>query len=112
MQTSNEWGNCETIKMEDGRLVDFPQRIKTLTSHYTDSNTWLGYIRLDFRNGSTRTFSLHPDTVLHLAIEGADRKLRLAMAGVSDLDAAVMKVDQRAAALQLKEQVELRKHGF
>ena len=55
---------------------------------------------------------MHPDTVLHLAIEGADRELRLAMAGVSDLDAAVMKVDQRAAALQLKEQVELRKHGF
>jgi hypothetical protein len=112
MKISDEWNKYETVKMEDGRLVDFPLRIKALASHYTDSDTGLGYIRLDFRNGSTRTFSLNPDTVIHLALEGADRKLRLAMAGASDLEAAVIRVDQRAAALQLKDHVELRNYNF
>lgn len=83
----------ETVTMSDGRVVDFPGKRK-LQKESTVTAEGKVQIRLDFRNGQTRLFTV-PDSLLNkFAAHGAEQKLGDEMAGLDDLDDAVLAIDE------------------
>ena len=83
----------ETVTMSDGRVVDFPgkrQLIKTSTVAADGSLQ----TQLDFRNGETRTFTIPTEMIGQFALHGAEQKLGDEIAGLKEIDDAVMAVDE------------------
>lgn len=82
----------ETVAMQDGRVVEFAGKRKLLKeSLLVDGKV---AIRLDFRNGQTRLFTV-PDNLLNkFAAHGAEQKLGDEIAGLDDIDDAVLAVDE------------------
>ena len=78
----------ETVTMEDGRIVEFAGKRKMLKS-----SAGLG-VRLDFRNGQTRLFTIPEAMVEKFATHGAEQKLGDETAGLEDVDDCVMAVDE------------------
>ena len=92
MSTKTET-QVETVTMTDGRVVDFAGKRKLLkeSSVNTDGKV---QVRLDFRNGETRLFTL-PDSLLNkFAAHGAEQKLGDEIAGLTDTEDCVLAVDE------------------
>jgi hypothetical protein len=83
----------ETVKMTDGRLVDFPGKRKMSKESWVEPTGEIR-VRFDFRNGETRTFTLRADMVPKFAAHGAEQKIGDETAGVEDLDDAILAVDE------------------
>lgn len=82
----------ETVKMTDGRIVDFAGKRKLLKESIEQDGTV--QVRLDFRNGETRLFTI-PDNMLHkFAAHGAEQKLGDEIAGLADVDDCVIALDE------------------
>lgn len=83
----------ETVTMEDGRVVDFAGKRKLLKeSHVTPEGKV--QVRMDFRNGATRLFTI-PDTMTaKFAAHGAEQKLGDEIAGLEDTADCVLAVDE------------------
>lgn len=82
-----------TVTMTDGRVVDFVGKRKLLKESSVTPNGAI-QTRLDFVNGETRVFTI-PDALLaKFASHGAEQKLGDEIAGVEELDDAVMAVDE------------------
>ena len=81
-----------TVTMNDGRVVDFVGKRRLLKESFmTDGRV---QVRLDFVNGETRTFTL-PDSLLEkFAAHGAEQKLGDEIAGVEDVEDAVLAIDE------------------
>jgi hypothetical protein len=82
----------ETITMTDGRIVDFVGKRKLLKESFV--NDGVVSIRLDFRNGETRTFAIPSGLLLKFAAHGAEQKLGDEIAGLDDIEDAVMAIDE------------------
>lgn len=83
----------DTVKMTDGRLVDFPgKRQKMMTSKATEDGTL--QVTIDYRNGETRLFTMPPSLINQFALHGAEQKLGDEAAGVKDLDDAILAIDE------------------
>lgn len=83
----------ETVTMEDARIVEFAGKRKLLKSSTVTPEGQVA-IRLDFRNGATRLFTV-PDSLLNkFAAHGAEQKLGDEIAGLDDTDDCVMAVDE------------------
>ena len=83
----------ETVTMEDSRVVEFAGKRKLLkTSTITPEGKVA--VRMDFRNGQTRTFTLPDSMVTKFAAHGAEQKLGDEIAGLDDTDDCVMAVDE------------------
>jgi hypothetical protein len=81
-----------TIRMTDGRPVDFPGK-RRLQKSWTVNQNGKVQVLLDFVNGETRTFVV-PDSLINDFIgHGAEQKLGDEMAGIDDLDDAILAVD-------------------
>ena len=81
-----------TVTLTDGRIVDFVGKRKLLKASEVSPE---GKIQttLDFVNGETRTFTI-PDALLaKFASHGAEQKLGDEIAGVDDIEDAVMAID-------------------
>ena len=81
-----------TVTLTDGRIVDFVGKRKLLKASEVTPD---GKIQttLDFVNGETRTFTI-PDALLaKFASHGAEQKLGDEIAGVEDIEDAVMAID-------------------
>lgn len=88
-----------TVKMDDGRTVDFAGRRKMLKES-TISDKGIVTVRLDFLSGETRTFTL-PETLLNrFAAHGAEQKLGDEIAGLEDIDDCVLAVDDLCERLK------------
>jgi hypothetical protein len=81
----------ETVTLADGRTVDFVGKRKMLKETLIDGDSVA--IRIDFRNGETRTFPLSPDLLLRFAGHGAEQKYGDETAGETDVDDMVLAVD-------------------
>lgn len=81
----------ETVEMTDGRLVDFSGKKRLLKESFVKDGAVS--VRLDFRNGETRTFTLPEDLKLKAAAHGTEQKLGDEISGVDDLDDAVLAID-------------------
>ena len=81
----------ETVTMLNGDVVDFPGKRKLQKTATVDGNAVS--VRLDFRNGETRHFTIPEALMGQFAAHGAEQKLGDAIAGLEDMDDAVMAVD-------------------
>jgi len=83
----------ETVSMTDGRVVDFAGKRKLLKESSVNADGKV-QVRLDFRNGETRLFTL-PDNLLNkFAAHGAEQKLGDEIAGLTDTEDCVLAVDE------------------
>ena len=83
----------ETVTMTDGRVVDFAGKRKLLKESSVTADGKV-QVRLDFRNGETRLFTL-PDNLLNkFAAHGAEQKLGDEIAGLNDVEDCVLAVDE------------------
>lgn len=83
----------ETVKMTDGRVVDFPGKTRLLKTSYTDDSGRL-CVRMDFRNGESRIFAMREDMITKFALHGAEQKLGDEIAGVKEIDDAVIAIEE------------------
>lgn len=89
----NEAAKVETVNMTDNRLVDFAGKRKLLKESFVAADGTVS-IRLDFRNGETRTFAIPSNLTAKFAAHGAEQKLGDEIAGLDDIDDCVMAVDE------------------
>lgn len=83
----------ETVTLEDGRIVEFAGKRKLLkTSTITPEGKVA--VRMDFRNGQTRTFTVPDNMLTKFAAHGAEQKLGDEIAGLDDTDDCVLAVDE------------------
>lgn len=89
-----------TIKMQDGRSVDFAGKRKLNKASMVDDSNMRSItvptaaVQLDFRNGETRLFALPDNLLIKFALHGAEQKLGDEIAGLDDIDDAVIAVDE------------------
>jgi len=88
----------EAVVMKDGRTVEFVGKRKLLKETLVEGTNVA--VRLDFRNGETRTFPIPPDLLLRFAGHGAEQKLGDETAGESDVDDMVLAVDDLIGRLE------------
>ena len=92
MSTKTET-QVETVTMPDGRVVDFAGTRKLLKESSVTADGKV-QVRLDFRNGETRLFSI-PDALLNkFAAHGAEQKLGDEIAGLTDIEDCILAVDE------------------
>jgi hypothetical protein len=80
------------VTMNDGRVVEFNKKqklVKTSTIHDDGSVS----TRLDFANGETRDFTAPASLLPRFAAHGIEQKLGDAIAGETDINDAVLSVD-------------------
>lgn len=82
----------ETITLLDGRARDFTEKKRLHKESVTNGDKL--QVRLDFRNGETRLFTLRPDMVAKFALHGAEQKLGDEISNVDSIDDAVEAIDQ------------------
>lgn len=81
----------EVVKMKDGRSVEFVGKRKLLKETLIDGQNVS--VRLDFRNGETRTFKVPQGLILRAAGHGMEQKLGDETAGVEGVNDMVVAVD-------------------
>lgn len=82
----------ETVKMADERLVEFAGKRKLLKESFVTPEGKV-QVRLDFRNGETRLFTIPDALMTKFASHGAEQKLGDEIAGLDDVEDAVLAVD-------------------
>lgn len=83
----------ESVTMTDSRVVEFAGKRKLVKESLVDANGKVA-VRLDFRNGETRLYTISDGLMAKFAAHGAEQKLGDEIAGMDDLDDAVLAVDQ------------------
>ena len=87
----------ENVKMSDGRTVEFVGKRKLLKETIIEGN--VVKVRLDFRNGETRTWTIPQSLILRCAGHGAEQKLGDETAGEEKVEDMVLAVDDLMARL-------------
>lgn len=83
----------ETVTMTDGRIVEFAGKRKMLKESYITPEGKVA-VRLDFRNGETRLFTVPDALLLKFAAHGAEQKLGDEIAGLNDIEDCVLAIDE------------------
>lgn len=87
------------ITMADGRVVPFPGKRKLQKNSFIDEATGAVTVRLDFRNGETRSYTIPDNLLAKFAAHGAEQKLGDEIAGCEDIADGVLSVDDLIARL-------------
>lgn len=87
----------EVVNMKDGRKVEFVGKRKLLKE--TTIADGKVTVRLDFRNGDSRLFTIPDSLLLKSAGHGAEQKLGDQCAGVEKVDDMVLAIDDLIAQL-------------
>ena len=82
----------ETVTMQDGRIVEFAGKRKLQKESFVTAEGQV-QVRLDFRNGETRLFTLPPAMINKFAAHGAEQKLGDEIAGLDDIEDCVLATD-------------------
>jgi len=88
-----------TVTMTDDRKVDFAGKRKLLKESFQGADGKLS-VRLDFRNGETRVFTLPDSLMAKFATHGAEQKLGDEIAGLDDVEDCLMAVDELIERLE------------
>lgn len=80
------------VQMEDGSTVEFNKKQKLVKTSTIGDNGEVS-LRLDFVNGVVRNFTVRDDMLSRFAAHGAEQKLGDAIAGETDINDAVIAVD-------------------
>lgn len=95
--TNAEQKEVTTVKMDDGRTVDFPGKRRVQKESFIEGDTVK--VRFDFINGETRTFTMPSGLTLRFAAHGIEQKLGDSYAGVKDIDDCIVAFDDLAERL-------------
>jgi uncharacterized small protein (DUF1192 family) len=87
-----------TVKMDDGRLVEFAGKKQLLKESFVDADGTVK-VRLDWRNGETRTFSIPTGLVAKFAAHGAEQKLGDEIAGLKKADGSDADIEDKVLAV-------------
>ncbi len=79
------------VTMTDGRVVGFGKKQRLVKESTIEGD--VVSTRLDFVNGETRTFTIPASLLQRFAAHGAEQKLGDAIAGETDVNDAVISVD-------------------
>lgn len=82
-----------SVKMDDGRTVDFAGKRKMLKESIKKADGSL-QVRLDFVNGETRLFTISDALLAEFALHGAQQKLGDEIAGLTDVEDAIIAIDE------------------
>lgn len=99
-----------TVKMDDGRVVEFAGKRKMLKESVFQPDGKI-QVRLDFLNGESRTFTLSPELTAKFAAHGAEQKIGDEIAGLDDVGDCVIAVDELIERLNKNEWGVTRKAG-
>lgn len=85
----------EQVQMDDGSLVEFAGKRKMQKTSTISADGFTVTVRLDFRNGEARTFEAEANHKLFakFACHGIEQKLGDEIAGLDDVEDAVLAVD-------------------
>lgn len=83
----------ETVTMTDGCIVEFAGKRKLLKESLQSPEGKV-QVRLDFRNGETRLFTIPDNLLAKFAAHGAEQKLGDEIAGLADVDDCVIAIDE------------------
>lgn len=90
----------EAVTMSDGRVVDFVGKKRLLKESFVTAEGKV-QVRLDFRNGQTRLFTIPDALLFKFAAHGAEQKLGDEIAGLkgeggkeADIDDCVLAMDE------------------
>lgn len=89
----------ESITMSDGRVVDFPGKKILQKESFINDDTGEISVRLDFRNGETRTVVLRKDLIAKYAAHGAEQKLGDEIAGVKKDDNTDAEIEDKVLVM-------------
>ena len=96
--TKSATTNEELVTMADGRIVTFTPKRKVVKESFITTDAATGevsvQVRLDFRNGETRLFTIPATSLYKFAAHGAEQKLGDAMSGLASVEDGVMAVDE------------------
>ena len=91
--------NVEVVKMSDGREVSFAGKRKAIkSSDYVDGSV---QVRIDFRNGTSRLYTVPAEMTGRAACHGGEQKYGDSYAGLDDIEdmiAACDKVQENLSA--------------
>jgi hypothetical protein len=82
-----------SVTMDDERIVDFVGKRKMLKESIFNADGSVS-VRLDFVNGETRLFALPEALFNKFAAHGAEQKLGDEIAGLEDVEDAVLAIDE------------------
>jgi hypothetical protein len=88
----------ETVKMDDGKIVEFAGKRKLLKTSLIDDKGI--YLRMDFRNGEVRTFTMPESLYERFAAHGAEQKFGDEIAGLDAIDDCVLAIDDLMARME------------
>ena len=91
-----------TVTMDDGRIVEFPGKRRMQKTEIEGTDGTL-QVRMDFVNGETRILTLHEQLLSKFALHGASQKVGDEIAGLTDIDDAILAVDDLIEQLQAGE---------
>ena len=100
----------EQVTMSDGRVVGFAGKRKLVKEGFVGEQGDLS-IRLDFRNGETRSIGLPASLVAQFALHGALQKYGDETAGETDVDDMVLGIDKLDKRVQAGEWTVKREGG-
>lgn len=83
----------ETVTMKDGKIVEFAGKRKLLKNSSVTAEGKV-VVRMDFRNGEFREFTIPDALLLKFASHGAEQKLGDEIAGLDDTDDCVLATDE------------------
>lgn len=86
------------VQLTDGRTVEFAGKRKMLKNTLIDGNQVV--LRVDFRNGETRTYNIPQDMNLQFAGHGAEQKYGDEAAGLEDIDDIILAMDELDVRIQ------------
>lgn len=84
--------NVEVVKMSDGREVSFAGKRKAIkSSDFVDGAV---QVRIDFRNGTSRVYTIPAELTGRAACHGGEQKYGDSYAGVDDIEDMIAACDQ------------------
>lgn len=98
MSENTEATSVEVVTMSDGREVSFAGKKKLIKNAAIEGDQVT--VTLDFRNGEARTFAIPANLMAQFAAHGALQKLGDEIAGLKDMDDAVLAVDELIGRLE------------
>ena len=87
-----------TVKMSDDRLVDFAGKKQMLKESFVTADGKV-QVRLDFRNGETRLYTVPDALMLKHAAHGAEQKLGDEIAGLKKADGSDADIEDKILAI-------------
>lgn len=88
----------ESVLMTDARVVDFPGKKILQKESFVAADGTIS-VRLDFRNGETRTVKLRNDMLSKYAAHGAEQKLGDEIAGVKKDDGSDADIEDKVLVM-------------